>query len=155
MGFNELSGNYRQATLLDANGGIYVFLGWFFQSWSRPCRRRMVTNWPSHDHYQWWNLPISEIVLPVMRPTMQDAMQWWWLSPDQHMISQPRSQNHIFWSEMWLEGWLHARKICAINLKMFEMQYSDSVCIWMSLLSYYHLDWNRKQWKKVKTVKKK
>ena len=108
--------------------------------------------WPSHDHYQWWNLRISEIVLLVMKPTMQDDDGDFPLTR-QDMISQPRSQNHTFWPEMWLERWLHARKICANNLKMFEMHYS--VCVCMSLLAYYHLGWIWKQWKKVKKQWKK
>ena len=104
----------------------------------------------------WWCPPPIPWPLPMVKST------YFWdcsssheadharLSPDsdKHIISQPRSQNHTFWPEMWHEGWLHARKICAINLKMFEMQYS--VCICMSLLAHYHLGWNQKQWKKVK-----
>ena len=129
---------------------------------------------------QWWDLHISGMVLPVMKLTLQEDdgyhpmtttngeiylflrlfFQSWSRPCKAMMVTLPwpaydkptkESEPYILtWNVAW--RWLHARKICAINLKMFEMQYS--VCICMSLLSYYHLDWNQKQRKKAKTVKK-
>ena len=106
--------------------------------------------WPSHDHYQWWNLRISGIVFPVMKQTMQDNDGDF---PQTSVWCANQGVRNIYpdlkcgCKDDYMPG-KDVESICK-----FEMPYS--VCICMSLLSHYHSGWNQKQWKKSKkTVKK-